>query len=388
MNKSKQLIARVVAQPLTGTGEFSETFRNIPASVAGPSGKLHRHVAALLLTCVAVFSYVGQSTPPDLNGDETMDLLFGRILWTYYGGEIVSSLTASELTALVAAQGCIAIDKDALVYHASGWSGDPVPVQTVYASILIPVTPTMFSTGHTVGATDAPLLASLFGASSQFTCSYFQKPPTDVEVVASTEATALCWDTPDAMVPRPIRYRKYATHEDPATIPTQYSKIPTMIAGGGKRGTAITPFLSSTAIVRVLADDRAMEERMPTRVKQYADAWYRDDADRLFITNADLFMILRSPFEAEKMINQPAASLWTVEGLGAAQGETVRYLYVEFDEASNDLVAFAVSSAGLPPGANSVDNVTINSNARNEMKLTAEETLGVPHRMAGSRFKA
>lgn len=384
MNKSKQTLIQWANQNLTGTGALSDTFRNLPASVAGPAGRLHRHVAALLLTAYVLAEYTGESTAPTLDPQETLNAIFGRILWTYYGGEICSNLTATELVAILATLGCLTPDKDSIILDIGAWS--QADTAEIYASLLIPITPTMFSTGHTIGATDAPILASLFGASSQYTLSFFQAPPDDVTFTASIEASALCWDTPDAMVPRPIRYRRYETREDPAILPSQFCKMPAICALSLKDDGTLTTSMSNTIVPRVLVDGRPMEERMVARVKQVADAWYRDDADRLWGASVAIGMILRSPFEGSKMIEQPAGSQWSVEGIGAAEGASVRYIYVEHDEPGNDLVAYAVSASGLPAGSNSLKALTVNSNSRAEMTLTQEEGLAIPHRMTPTRY--
>lgn len=392
MNKFKALLHSWSALTFNGKGSLSDTFRVLPASVPGAAGSLFRYVSALLLTAAAVITYApaGQEEDPDLNPGELLDVLFGRITWTRYGGAFVpSGLTAREIATMIGVLGCVCPGKVELLVHVGAWANHEAQV---YASILIPITYTMYATGKkSAYPEDAPAAAAILGASSQYTIQHFVDiadldDTGTLSAVGSVEAIAMCFDTPDAIMFRPIQYKKYTSADDPAIIPSQFAKMPAIV---GKLASWKAPaaFLSETQIPVVRVDGRQMEERLSARCKQQADAWYRDDGDRLFAASAvGEAVILRSPFEEGKIIAQPAGSKWSIEGF--AGGEKIDYLYVELNEAEPDLIAYQCSQMGIKPEANTLGNLSINSIPRDGVRLTQEMALGIPHRLGGTRFKA
>jgi hypothetical protein len=392
MNKFKALLHSWSALTFNGQGALSDTFRVLPASVPGAAGSLFRYVSALLLTAHAVITYDPAAEEPDptLDAGDLLDVLFGRITWTRYGGAFVpAGLTAREIAVMIGGLGCVCPGKVDLLIHVGAWSNHEA---VVYASILIPITYTMYATGKkSAYPEDAPAAAAILGSSSQYTIQHFADIADlddvgDLTALGSVEAIAMCFDTPDAIMFRPIQYKKQQTSDDPAILPTQFAKLPLIMAKLSD-WKAVNANLSETQIPVVRVDGRQMEERLPARCKQVADAWYRDDGDRLFAApTVGEAVILRSPFEEGKIINQPAGSKWSIEG--CAGGQKLDYLYVELNEAEPDLIAYQCSQMGIKPEANTLGNLSINSVPRDGVKLTQEMSLGIPHRLGGTRFKA
>lgn len=388
------------ANPFT----LTDTFRMLPSSVAGASGALHRYVSGLLLTAEAKMTYEGEGTPPVLYGTFTqlLDAMLGRIQWTRYGGQFVpQALRASELAVFLIGHGMLTFGKETLLLWCGPWGIDNTC--TVRASILIPTTPTMFSTAHSEKPTDSPWPSALLGASSAYTIQGgVGKLPEYVTCVEGLriEASALCFDTPDAYLARPIEFRKYQSDDDPAVIPTTFAKLPflAVCAQNFEEESAFAPYMSNIAQPVVRVDGRQLQERMPSRVFQYADDWYRDDAIQtlpfplITLPQAAFLqqiLILRNPFESPKIIEQPAGSKWTVEGIGTAVGgkQKPRYLYTMYSDPDPALTAYQCSQMGIDPSALKLSNMSINSENRAGISLSQEEAIGIPQRLGGTRFE-
>jgi hypothetical protein len=149
----------------------------------------------------------------------------------------------------------------------------------------------------------------------------------------------------------------------------------------------VVAFLSNVVVPVVRVDGRQLQERQNARTNMFGNAWYRDDGDRIYLAAAPAVMPLRTPFEASKMINQPAGSKWTVEGVGAAQNEPLTYLYVLYSEPDPSLVAYQLGQMGISQAENHMGNLSVNSNNRNELSLTEEEALGIPQRLGANRYR-
>jgi hypothetical protein len=319
-------------------------------------------------------------------------VLFGKLTWTRYGGSFIpQALSARELIILNTVLGCANLTKIALYIFpdVNGWQNHKIDV---YASLLIPVTYTMFANGKkSAHPEDAPWPAALLGASSAYTLQGFANVGSLVDTGTLTgdesiEVSALCVDTPDVYIARPIQFKKFSTSDDPAILPTPFAKLPAIVAKTPDYK-KVTATMSDSVVPVVRVDGRQMEERMVARVKQFADMWYRDDGDLMALGIIAPVFLLRSPFEEGKTIFQPAGSKWTVEGLGAAQGGKLDYLYVELTEPDPELVSYQLSQMGVKPDANTVKNLSVNSDPRGEMSMTQEEAMGIPHRLGGTRFE-
>ena len=391
MNKFKALLRSWDGQ-LPGTYSLTDTFKNLPASVSGANGAQHRYVSALLITAHAHLISDATPTPAALDLWAALDFLIGRITWTRYGGSFVPQpLSARELVGFLSVQGCITIGKQNLVVWATPWVGSECDV---YASIIIPTTPTMFSTGHTKNATDAPFPACLLGASSAYTIQGWVSLadisgnetytcPAGIHI----DASATCLDSKRVIVARPIEYKKFVTSDDPAVLPSQFCKMPTVFCAAADKKNPIAAYLSDVVVPIVRVDGRQLSERMPGRVFEIADLWYRDDADRAYDPNlGGLLFILRNTVESSKMILQPAGSQWSVEGIGNAQGSKVAYYYTPVYDPSGPLVAYQLGQMGVDPSANTIGNVKINSNSRSGMTLTEEEQVGIPQILGDTAF--
>lgn len=395
MNKFKSMLHSWSGLGVTGRYNCTDTFKTLPASVAGANGAMHRYVSALLITSHAHF-VTEEMSPPDMAPADLLDFMIGQLVWTRYGGSFVPApLTATEIAAFLAVMGCVPIDKQDLLCWVTGWDGDGEC--DAYASILVPLTPTMFSTGHSRTPTDAPWAAATLGSSSQYTIQAWkgiqdlqvnESEPETVECTDLTlEVSAMCLDTPRVILCRPLEYRKLRTTDDPAVLPSQFCKMPTIFCASSDLKKTVAAHLSDTILPIVRVDGRQMQERMPGRVFETADWWYRDDADRFPTTPVRNVFMLRQPFESSKMILQPAGSQWSVENLGNSMvGAPLHYYYMPFYEPSGPLISYQLGQMGVSPEANRISNVKVNSNSRGQMSMTEEESVGLPQTLGEDAF--
>ena len=400
MNKFKAMLHSWSGLAVNGRYNCSDTFKTLPASVAGANGAMHRYVSALLITSSAHFICAETEPPELLPPGDLLDFMIGQIVWTRYGGSFIPApLTATEIAGFLGVMGCVTPDKQDLLCWTTPWNGQAGAwACDAYASIIVPLTPTMFSTGHSRTPTDAPWSAATLGASSQYSIQGW-KGIADLAInheeeslivdcdSLTLEVSALCLDTPRVILVRPIEYRKFRTTDDPAVLPSQFCKMPTIWVATTDIKTQIAAHLSDTILPIVRVDGRQMQERMPGRVFETADWWYRDDADRFPLTQLRNIFMLRQPTEASKMILQPAGSAWSVENMGNGQnGKALAYYYTPFYEPSGPLVAYQLSQMGVDPNDNRISNVKINSNSRGQMSLTEEEGTGLPQTLGADTF--
>lgn len=396
MNKFKALLHSWAGLPVNGNYSATDTFKMLPASVAGANGSMHRYCSALMLTAKARF-LSDETAGPELDAWDVLDFLIGKLTWTRYSGSFVPQpLAATEIAAFLGVQGCVTPSKEAVVIHITPWQAGPPGAWycDAYASIIVPITPSMFSTAHAKSPTDAPWSATLLGASSAYTIQGWRKLEDVSEDITcpsgiSLEASALCLDTPRVIVCRPIEYKKFSTSDDPAVLPSQFCKMPTIFAVQSDFKAPIAAFLSDTVVPLVRVDGRQMSERLTGRAYEYADLWYRDDATRVLQLAGPwggMVYPLRTPCEASKMILQPAGSQWQVEGIGQSQGSKVSYYYTPVYDPSGPLVSYQLSQMGVDPNMNRIGNVKINSNSRAGMSLTEEEQTGIPQTLGDSAF--
>ena len=398
MNKFKATLKSESGLATDGTYTVNDTFKVLPASVAGANGAMHRYASAMMITAAAHLVYSGEGSPPTLNMWNMLDWLIGRLTWTRYGGSFVPQpLTAREIVNFLASWGILHIDKEAITCWQRAWDGKDEC--DVYASIIVPTTPTMFSTVSSRTPTDAPWPAALLGASSNFTIQGWLsllEASVDEDTTCPSgihlEVSALCLDTPRVIVARPIEYRKFGTTDDPAVLPTTFCKLPEIhCTSADVKQTEVAAYLSNNIVPVVRVDGRQLSERMTGRVFEYADFWYRDDADRLLPVGVGAgrggsVYLLRNPFEASKMILQPAGSTWQIEGIGNGQGSKVQYYYTMFYDPSANLVSYQLSQMGVDPGDNKLGNIKVNSNPRSGMSMTEEEQIGIPQTLGDDAF--
>ena len=351
---SRQLLRRWAAQPIGSTCE--ETFRKIASMVSGSTDR--RKCLGVITTIVGTFKpKQGGGEPPPV---PPLDLwkVFGRVSLSYHGGYLCADHPVIDLSIANQIEGMVNPFKQ-LALQAPGLfvvGDEPVPI-TVRHSFVLAFADRFFSQGSTAAKRimDKAFPASMMGADSNYRLVLgdgSQYPAGwDFDTLKGWDVYvwAIYQEDPTPVPPMFQRIGTYMTSEDPALIPSGFSKLESLFVMD-KTYKAIPEIAFPAALghrVKLSVDDKPIYEDLNIGEDILTEAWMRDEPFRfldvlpglvipppfsdLIQPLKDRALVLWDQFESDRRSDLPAGNKWEVTGLGEIAADQLRYTYRRID---------------------------------------------------------
>lgn len=383
---SKILLRRWPGLSLGATCE--ENFRKIASQVSGSKDRRY---------CLGVVADIVGELRPGEGAAQIPPLvtwgMFGRVGLSYHGGYRCADFPVADLTMINLAQGIVGIGKRAALLQNTVL----VPQQGnafLHHSFVIPFAQRFFASGEVDNKRkrDRAFPVSMMGSDSVFRLvlgaastvpANWSAVPDSFEV----RVWAFYQEAQDPIPPVFQRMGRYATEEDPAEIPSGFSKLDTLAVirhDYGDLSIAQLP-LSATTRPKVSVDDKSIYDDISIYEQQMSEGWIRGDSSTwgpyaipaALLTQFKM-LVLVDPQDMDRLSDRPAGNKLEVANLADAEGAKLAYLYDRIDVMPAG--EFAVWAERENVSVNPADKsaMSVNGDGMDKLDMTRGQLLGVP----------
>jgi len=398
---SRLLLKRWSGMPMGSTLE--ETFRKIASMVSGTKDR--RSCLGVICTIAGLWNPdEGDGPAPNVPPLEFWKV-FGRVSLSYHGGYLCADAPVVDVSLQNIVEGMVPLTKS-YALQSPGLVGmdEPLPGGfPVRHSFCLAFADRYFSNGSpaTKRITDKAFPASMMGADSDFRLVLGGEETAPAGWSLDKDGwTVSVWglyrEDPKPMPPIFQRLGTYITTEDPALIPSGFSKLESLFAAD-KNYHDFTPTiapLSFATRVKLSIDDRAVYEELNVAEDIITECWMRDDAIQHIeilpglvipspfgeIAQPTLrkILILLDQFASDRRSDLPAGNKIEVTGLGEVASDAVRYCYRRIDITPAGEFGIWSERENVKVSPSDLASMSVNGDPVAKLGLSRGQMLGLP----------